>query len=274
MSLRGPVTVAPPIVVFTHNVGLSAHLGLLLALAGRDIRARYRQSFLGIYWAVLNPLLQTLVLVTVFVRLLRVGNGEIPFVVLYFSGIAWWNFFTTAVTGAMGSVVSQMYLLEKNRIPAEVLPLSAVVARTLDLAISGVVLVGLAYVYGTGVAGTAWLVIPMAAVAMMATVGTSLLVAGLNVLYRDVSQLVQLAFTLGFFLTPVVYDVAQVPERFRMWVLLNPIATAIHGARAGMFMGTVPPLAELLPGTLVAAVLLMAGIAAFQRLQATFTEIL
>jgi lipopolysaccharide transport system permease protein len=174
----------------------------------------------------------------------------------------------------MGSVVSQISLLEKNRIPAEVLPLSAGVARALDFAISGVVLVGLAYVYGSGVAGTAWLVIPMAAVAIMATAGTSLLVAGLNVLYRDVSQLVQLAFALGFFLTPVVYDVAQVPERFRMWVLLNPIATAIHGARAGMFIGTVPPIGELLPGTLVAVVILGTGIAAFRRLQVTFTEIL
>ena len=132
MSLQGPATVAPPVVIFTHNAGCGAYRGLLLALAGRDIRARYRQSFLGIYWAVLNTLLQTLVFVTVFVRLLRVGNETIPFVVMYFSGIAWWNFFTTAVTGAMGSVVSQMYLLEKNRIPAEVLPLSTVVARTLD----------------------------------------------------------------------------------------------------------------------------------------------
>jgi lipopolysaccharide transport system permease protein len=86
--------------------------------------------------------------------------------------------------------------------------------------------------------------------------------------------LVQLAFALGFFLTPVVYDVAQVPERFRMWVLLNPIATAIHGARAGMFIGTVPPIGELLPGTLVAVVILGTGIAAFRRLQVTFTEIL
>ncbi len=274
MGLQDSAAVTAPVVIFTHSAGLGAYRGLLLALAGRDIRARYRQSFLGIYWAVLNPLLQTLVFVTVFVRLLHIGNETIPFVVLYFSGIAWWNFFTTAVTGAMGSVVSQMYLLEKNRIPAEVLPLSAVVARALDLAISGVVLVGLAYVYGTGVAGTAWLVIPMAAVALMATVGTSLLVAGLNVLYRDVSQLVQLAFTLGFFLTPVVYDVAQVPERFRMWVLLNPIATAIHGARAGMFTGAVPPIGELLPGALVSVVILGAGIAAFRRLQVTFTEVL
>ena len=266
--------IASPVVVFTHRRSLWEHRGLLLALAGRDIRARYRQSFLGMYWAVLNPLMQTAVFVTVFVRLLHVVNDRVPFVVLYFSGVAWWNFFTTAVTGAMGSVVSQMYLLEKNRFPAEVLPLSAVVARALDLAISGAVLVALALWFGPGIAPTAWLVVPMVAVAGMATVGISLMVASLNVLYRDVSQLVQLTFTLGFFLTPVVYDVTQVPERFRGWVLLNPIATAIHGTRAGMFAGTMPPLSELLPGTLVAIALLAIGATAFRRLQATFTEVL
>jgi lipopolysaccharide transport system permease protein len=155
-----------------------------------------------------------------------------------------------------------------------VLPLAAVLARTLDLAISGVVLVALALWFGPGVAPTAWLVAPMLIVGTAATVGVSLLVAALNVRYRDVSQLVNLVFTLGFFLTPVVYDVASVPERWRMWLLLNPIATAIHGTRAGMFAGTVPPLAEVLPGTLVAVVLLVAGVVAFRRLQATFTEVL
>ena len=263
-----------PVVIFTHGASLFERRGLLYALAGRDIRARYRQSFLGIYWAVLNPILQTAVYALVFTRLLRVGSEGLPFVVLYFSGVAWWNFFSTAVTGAMGSVVSQVHLLEKNRIPVEVLPLAAVLARTLDLAISGVVLVALALWFGPGVAPTAWLVAPMLIVGTAATVGVSLLVAGLNVLYRDVSQLVNLVFTLGFFLTPVVYDVASVPERWRMWLLLNPIATAIHGTRAGMFAGTVPPLAEVLPGTLVAVVLLVAGVVAFRRLQATFTEVL
>ena len=192
-----------PVVIFTHGASLFERRGLLYALAGRDIRARYRQSFLGIYWAVLNPILQTAVYALVFTRLLRVGSEGLPFVVLYFSGVAWWNFFSTA-----------------------------------------------------------------------ATVGVSLLVAGLNVLYRDVSQLVNLVFTLGFFLTPVVYDVASVPERWRIWLLLNPIATAIHGTRAGMFAGTVPPVSELLPGTLVAIALLAIGAMAFRRLQATFTEVL
>jgi ABC-type polysaccharide/polyol phosphate export permease len=263
-----------PVVIFTHRSTLFQHRGLLYALAGRDVRARYRQSFLGVYWAVLNPILQTAVYAVVFTRFLRVGNEGLPFVVLYFSGVAWWNFFSTAVTGAMGSVVSQVHLLEKNRIPVEVLPLAAVLARALDLAISGVVLLVLALWFGPGVAPTAWLVAPMVVVGTTATVGVSLLVAGLNVLYRDVSQLVNLVFTLGFFLTPVVYDVASVPERWRGWLLLNPIATAIHGTRAGMFVGSVPPLAELLPGAVVAGVLLVVGIAAFRRLQTTFTEVL
>lgn len=263
-----------PVVIFTHGASLFERRGLLFALAGRDIRARYRQSFLGIYWAVLNPILQTAVYALVFTRLLKVGGDGLPFVVLYFSGVVWWNFFSTAVTGAMGSVVSQVHLLEKNRIPTEALPLAAVLARMLDLAISGAVLVALALWFGPGVAPTAWLVIPMLVVGTVATVGVSLIVAGLNVLYRDVAQLVNLVFTLGFFLTPVVYDVATVPERFRFWVLLNPIAAAIHGTRAGMLTGTVPPVWELLPGTLVAFVVLGVGTVVFRQLQATITEVL
>lgn len=263
-----------PVVIFTHHVPFWRYLGLAQALAGRDIRARYRQSFLGLYWAVLNPVLQTVVYALVFTRLLKLGGGALPFVVLYFSGVIWWNFFSTAVTGAMGSVVSQVYLLEKQRFPADVLPLSAILARALDLAISGVVLVALATWYGPGIAPTAWMVVPMTLVAGAAVVGTGLLVAGLAMRYRDVEQLVNLALTLGFFLTPIVYDIATVPERFRGWVLLNPIATAIHGTRAGMLTGVVPPMAELLPGAAVAAGLLAMGIVAFRRLRATFTEVL
>lgn len=264
-----------PVVVFTDQRTLWDYRHLVTGLASRDIRARYRQSFLGIYWSVLNPLLQTAVMAWVLVRLLKAGgDGGLPYVVLYFSGIAWWNFFTTAITGAMGSVASQVYLLDKQRFPVGVLPMAAILARAFDLAIAGIVLVVLSLWFGTGLAPTTWLIIPMAGIAGIATIGLGLLVAGLNVLYRDVSQVVNLVFTLGFFLTPVMYDVGFVPEKYRSWLLLNPIATAIHGTRAGMFSGIIPPLGELLPGTVVAGALLVVGIVAFRRLQATFTEVL
>ncbi|NBT04980.1 MAG: ABC transporter permease, partial [Proteobacteria bacterium] len=101
-----------------------------------------------------------------------------------------------------------------------------------------------------------------------------LLTAALNTLYRDVAQLVGLAFTLGFFLTPVVYDTEAVPAGYRTWLLLNPVATVIHGVRIALFRGELPSLADTWPGALASVVLLAIGWMAFRRLQSTFTEVL
>lgn len=268
------MTVPPPAVVFTHRKSAWEHRHLLFALAGRDIRARYRQSFLGIYWAVLNPLLQTLVFWLVFSRFLRMSSGTVPFVVLYFSGVIFWNFFTTAITGAMGSVATQMYLLEKHRFPAVILPLASVLARGMDLTVSAGIFGLLLAWYAMPVPVTALVILPLLLIGLAATIGISLLTAALNTLYRDVAQLVGLAFTLGFFLTPVVYDTEAVPPGYRVWLLLNPVATVIHGVRIALFRGELPSLADTWPGALASVVLLAIGWMAFRRLQSTFTEVL
>ena len=268
------MSVPAPVVIFTHRKTLWQYRRLLLALAGRDIRARYRQSFLGVYWSVLNPLLQTAVYAVVLTKVLHVPSETVPFAVLYFSGVMYWNFFTTAVTGAMGSVTTQVNLLEKHRFPIAVLRLASFVARSLDFAISAVVLVVLCSWYGVALAPTAWAALPLLVVAGAAAVGAGLLTAGLHTLYRDVGHLVNLSFTLGFFLTPIIYDVVAFPPRYRFWLLLNPVAATIHGTRLALFAGTVPPLEDVLPGTLVAIAVLVIGVASFRRLQATFTEVL
>ena len=268
------MSIPPPTVVFTHRTSAWEHRHLLFALAGRDIHARYRQSFLGVYWAVLNPLLQTLVFWLVFSRFLRMSSGTVPFVVLYFSGVIFWNFFTTAITGAMGSIATQMYLLEKQRFPAMILPLASVLARGMDLTVSvGIFGLLLAW-YGMPVPATALVIVPLLLVGLAATVGIGLLTAALNTLYRDVAQLVGLVFTLGFFLTPVVYDTEAVPVGYRGWLLLNPVATVIHGVRQSLFRGELPSLADTWPGAVVAMAILAIGWVAFRRLQSTFTEVL
>ncbi|NBT25851.1 MAG: ABC transporter permease [Actinobacteria bacterium] len=272
--MASSVAVTPPSVTFTHQRSLWQHRHLMVALAGRDLRARYRQSFLGLYWAVLNPLIQTVVMAFVFVTVMGVTSQRVPFVVLYFSGILYWSFFTNAVTGAMGSISAQVYLLEKHRFPIAVLPLASILARVVDFVLSlGVFALLLAW-YGLPVPETIWLWLPMMALLLLPTIGLGLLAAALNTLYRDVSQIVGIVFTLGFFLTPIVYDADTVQAPYRWWLLLNPVAAAIHGSRRALFGPEPAPLEEFVPALLLGLAILGGGYLIFRRLQSTFTEVL
>ena len=268
------MTSLPATVVFTHRPTIWSYRHLLLALAGRDLRARYRQSFLGLYWSVVNPLVQTIVMTFAFVTIMKVGTSGIAFPVLYFSGVLFWGFFTSAVTSAMGSVQAQVYLLEKHRFPIVILPLASILARGVDFVISLGVFVLLVAWEGMTVPNAVGLWLAMIALVLPATVGLGLLTAALNVLYRDVAQVVGIVFTLGFFLTPVIYEVKTVEEPYRWWLLLNPVAAAIHGARQSLFVGEIPPLEEFLPSIVCGLVVFAVGWVAFRRLASTFTEVL
>ncbi len=254
---------------------------LLVSLAWRDIRVRYKQSSLGIAWAVLLPLSMMLVFTFVFTRaidaapVLRVG---MPYALYAFTGLVPWTFFSASLNGCVSSLVANRNLVTKVYFPREVFPLSCVAASFVDFCIAMTVLVGLiAYFHLTG----GWTFTPRAtllflpvviAVQIAMTVGIGMLLAMANLFYRDVRQLFGVAIQLGMFVSAVVVPVPRDGSLLAWTIGLNPLVPLIGAYRDCIIYGRLPDAAGFLYATLVAAVCLVGGWSIFRRASYRFAE--
>lgn len=213
------------VVNYGRKQQLWAYRGLIRRLAVRHIRARYSHSVLGLYWALVNPLLTACVLSIVFGLMLNLTRPEAPAVLFIFSGLILWNLFSNSTSDALTSVTDYAMLLAKVRFPREVLPLSSVVARSLDFMFSLIVLVLFMIVFRIRITPAVLWVIPIVTILLLLSTGVALLVSALNTVYRDIGQITGLVLLLWFYLTPVVYSLDQVAEPYRSWLLANPLAS-------------------------------------------------
>jgi ABC-type polysaccharide/polyol phosphate export permease len=205
---------------------------LFLELVRRNVKVRYVQSVLGLYWALINPLVTTAVLSIVFSVIIRAQVEGAPYFLFLLAGLLGWNFFANAVSDATQSLLAYSNLLGKVPFPREVLPSGFVAARLVDFAGSLLVLLVLVVLfYPQGLGPTAlWLPV-LLAVQFIFALGVGFIASTANLFYRDVQQLVQLLLMLGFFLTPVLYPIGLLLERSQTFYLLNPVAAVIDGYR-------------------------------------------
>lgn len=270
----GAVTVLEPSSgSFGPAVGeLWRYRDLLYFFVWRDVTLRYRQTALGIAWAVLQPLAVTLVFTLVFGRLARVPSDGVPYALFSFVGLLPWTFAAQAVGGAAQSVVSQAHLITKVYFPRLLVPLAAVVTGLPDLGAGFVVLLVLLTWYGV-VPGAAVLLLPaFVLLAMVTALGVGVWLAALNVAYRDVRYVVPFLLQLWLFVTPVVYPASLLPERWRSVAGLNPMAGAVEGFRWAL-LGTPPPTALIGVSAFAAVVVLVTGLLYFRRVEETLADI-
>ncbi len=247
---------------------------LLILLAVRDLKVRYKQTVLGAAWAVLQPLVTMVVLHVFFGQVLgvaeRVGSAAYP--VFLYAGLAPWMLFAAATTATSGSLVNEAGLLRKVYFPRLVLPIAALGAPLVDYLIASVVLFGLMAWFG--VAAT-WQValLPIAVVSVLiAVVGMGVTLAGLTVRFRDVRHVVPFLVQTLFFLTPVIYPVTILPTQWRWLIQLNPMAGTIEACR-GAILGTPIDYAGWGLSTTVGALLCVVGVAWFIRAERRFADI-
>ena len=252
---------------------------LLWALTRRDIAVRYKQTSLGVAWAVIQPLATMLVLGVFFGQLLgmadRVGAStasRVPYCVFLFAGLLPWTFFTNAVQAAAISVVNNSSLIRKVYFPRLAVPASAIGAPLVDFGVSLVVLALLAAVFAV-TPSWQWSLVPFFAIASaMPTAAVSVLLASLVASYRDVRHVVPFAMQLLFFVTPVIYPVSIVPAALRPLLALNPIAGSIEACRAAV-LGTPIDWAGWSVSMTSSAVILIVGLAAFGRVERRLADI-
>jgi len=244
---------------------------LFANLFRRDFQAKYNGSILGIFWSLLNPILLLGVYLVVFGVLLR-SPKTIPHYPLYLlAGLSCWIFFSVALQSAARSLIDSAELIKKVRFPRQLVAFSMVATQAVTFALMIAILIVLSLIFIPQARGTVWLAIPLALLFVAFTAGLSLIVAFLNVLYRDVEHLIAAALLPWFFLTPILWRFAQLPERVQKHHLLldvlrwgNPITPPIYAVRDALWLGHAPRTADVIYLVVAAVVALVLGALVFR----------
>jgi lipopolysaccharide transport system permease protein len=243
---------------------------LFLFLTLRDIRLRYRQTALGVGWAVLQPLLPMLIFGAIFSRL-HFQTGGIPYPLFVFSGFAPWIFIANSVISASPTFVNNFEMINKIYFPRAVLPMAEVAALTLDGAVAGVAVLALSAWYGYGPVWS-WLLLPaVGMVAVVLAMAAGVAAASLTAVLRDIRNAVPFLVQLWMYASPVLYPVEWIPAPLRRFAGFNPVTGVLTAFRACLF-GTAPDWGILAQSGVSLLILMVAAMAIFHRLEADLAE--
>jgi lipopolysaccharide transport system permease protein len=247
---------------------------LLAVFLRRDIKVRYKQTLLGMGWAVLQPLLSVGVFTLVFSRVARVTTGDVPYPVFLLCGLAPWQVFARGIARSSNSLVENQYLVTSAYIPRLILPLAAALSAFADFGIELLLLLALMVVYHVSLASIAVLaIVPFLLLALAAALGLGLFVSALNVRYRDVGYMVPFFLQLSFFVTPVAYPSNLVPSHFRWLCGLNPMANVVEGFRWALLHGAKPAMPGLIYSVLGTVGFLLLALLYFRRIERSFADV-
>ncbi len=246
---------------------------LLLVLVWRNVKIRYKQTALGVAWAVVQPLFVIGVLTLVFGRLVGVSGQGSPYALFGFAALVPWLYVSNAVTQASVSLVEGERLITRIYFPRLLIPLAVVVAGLLDLLISLAVLIVIMSLYGVEPRVELLAVVPLTVMAAAAALAVSTWLSALNVFYRDVRYAITLAVQFWLFLTPVAYATSLVSERLRPLYALNPMVGVVDGFRWAVLGGTSTVRVTLPVSIATLAVVLVGGLYYFRRVEDTFADV-
>lgn len=236
---------------------------LLQTLVSRELKVRYKRSVLGVLWTMLNPLLMMIVFTIVFAHFLRFEIDHFP--VYFLSAFLIWNFFSQTTSWATGCLLGNASLITKVYVPKAIFVLATVVGGLVNLLLSLVPLALIMIVLGHPLTSSiAFLPIPIL-LATLFSLGLSLLLAPLCLMFADIVPLYQVALTAWMYLTPIFYPLDIVPERYRILVEANPMTYLVEAFRAPIYAGTLPDTSVLLGAAVSAAVVLVGGTVVFDR---------
>jgi len=248
---------------------------LFYFLAWRDILVRYKQTAIGIAWALIRPFLTMVVFTVVFGKLAKLDDGSVPYPILVFSALLPWQFFSNALSECSNSLIANSNLLSKVYFPRLIVPTSAVVVSFVDFLISGMILLGL-MAWFNFVPSWRILTLPVfIVIACAASMGAGLWLAALNVKFRDFRFVVPFIVQFGLYISPVGFSSSIVPEQWRLIYALNPMVGVIDGFRWAILGGnySLHPLGFTL-SLLIVFLLLVSGVWYFRKTERIFADII
>jgi lipopolysaccharide transport system permease protein len=249
---------------------------LFLVLAWRDLSIRYKQTIIGVSWALIRPFLTMLVFTTVFGRIAKLpSEGTAPYALMVFAGMLPWTFFSTGLAEASNSLISNANLISKVYFPRLIIPTATVAVAFVEFLISFCILIALMAWYHF-LPGWQIVLLPVfVLLGFLASLGPSLWITALNVKYRDFRYVIPFILQFGLYISPVGFSLSVVPEQWRLLYSINPMVGVIDGFRWCVLGGQ----SELyLPGLAlsfcVAAFFLWLGIARFRKMEKSFADLL
>lgn len=240
--------------------------------AWRDVKVRYKQSLIGIAWAVLQPVMTMVVFTLIFGKFANFPSQGQHYQVFVYSGLLPWAFFSTALTQISTSVVSNRQLVQKVYFPRLILPISGVLVPAIDFLFSAAVLAGLMVWYDVAFHWTILLAPLFLLLLAVTALGVGSVLATINVRYRDVPYAVPFLIQTWLYLSPVIYPANAIPERWQVLLSLNPVVAAITGFRWAT-LGTPPPTTlQWGLGSAMALLFVVSGFAVYRRFESRFAD--
>jgi len=246
---------------------------LLGTFVWRDIKVRYKQTSVGIAWAVLVPVFMAAVYIVILGRFAKLPRASLPYPILVFSGLLPMQYFTSSLTSSSTSIVAAVNLVTKVYFPRVLLPFAAVLVPIIDFILGFVVLLALMGWYGTWPGGVIVVLAPaFLFVAFVTALGLGFFLSAVNVRYRDVPYAIPVFVQVLPFLSGVLFDVNHIREKWQWILAFNPMTAVIAGWRWALLSGPTPNLARTALGVAVAAVVFLAGLAFFRRSEPRFAD--
>jgi len=247
---------------------------LLLFLALRDISVRYKQTVLGVAWAVLQPVMTMIVFTVFFGRIAGISSDGVPYPLFAFAALLPWQYFATTLTSATGSLVNNTALISKVYFPRFIIPLASLFPPAVDFLVSFIFLIGLMFYYRAApTSNLLWLPVFMI-LTVVTTFGAGLWLGAMNVKYRDVRHVVPVLIQFGMFVSPIAFPTRLVPAAWQPLYALNPMVGAIEGFRWALLGAGPLPLRLIGISSLTALVLFFTGLFYFRYTERTFADII
>ena len=254
---------------------LWAYRELIYFLTWRDIKVRYKQSVLGILWAILKPFMAMVVFTIFFGNFAKIPSDGIPYPIFSYTATLPWELFATALSVASRSMVANSNMISKIYFPRMIVPLASVMSSVVDFFIGFIILIGMMIYYGfTPTLATLWLPL-LILLALITALGVGFWTSALMVRYRDMGYIMPFISNLWMYLTPVVYSSTMIPEKWRLIYFLNPMTGVVEGFRYALLgsarSGSV---GMILLSAVIAIIILITGMFYFRRMEKQFADMI
>ncbi len=236
----------------------------------KEIRGKYKGSWLGVLWTFLNPLLMLVVYAFVFPYILRVNVDN--YTIFMIVALIPWNFFTTAIQSGTGSVVANGNILKKVYFPREIIPISITTSQLVNFLITCIIMAVFIIFSGVGFSVHALLFPLLVLIQYILILGLTFILSALTVFVRDIDHFVSVILMLGFYATPIVYQGEMLPKKFQIFLKLNPMAQLVEAYRSILYYHRMPDMTMLVIWGLGSVALLVVGYLIFKKLEKSFVE--
>jgi len=247
---------------------------LLYFLFVRELKAKYKQTVLGIAWSLLQPISLMIIFTVVFSLFARMPSDGVPYALFSYCALVPWQFFAGVLPRGAGSLLSNQALVQKVYFPRELIPLAVVGSAVVDFAIGVLLFIGLLWYYSISLSAVTLLVLPVFAIECLLVIGLTFLLAPMNVFYRDIGFIIPLGIQLMMFATPIIYPLSIVPMSIRPYYVLNPMAGVIEGYRRILLHNSMPDWPSMGAAVVISLLMFLLGLLYFKRVEFKLADVL